>query len=304
MDTFQLDYQQRFRKRWTKQSPTRCSAFVLSATLPNVQNLMEPERPLGPDSELCEMSERPRAAEFLAEMCLVGLALENAGCEVVYANGIEPMKRRSYLDNLRSEHFDLGDVSDVLGDRVRAIEIATESPCADPSLAGARRGLEWSQSGMFWEFMRVLDEMGARRPGSVMIENVAGRERPLEADDLAVAMKPLDGYQLEREGSHAVALELEIDEEVELEGLAREIVHAIQAERKDAGFSIDQRIRLAIGGDELILRAVEAHRDWTTGEVLAKDLELPESRQEWSPSTTIEGRTVSLEVTPTDQARK
>ena len=54
-------------------------------------------------------------------------------------------------------------------------------------------------------------------------------------DDLLLAMRPLDGYQLEREGSHAVALELELDEALCREGLAREIVHAVQNARKTAG---------------------------------------------------------------------
>ena len=54
-------------------------------------------------------------------------------------------------------------------------------------------------------------------------------------DDLSLAMKPLEGYQLEREGSHAVALELELDDELRREGLAREIVHAVQNARKAAG---------------------------------------------------------------------
>ena len=50
-----------------------------------------------------------------------------------------------------------------------------------------------------------------------------------------LAMQPLEGYQLEREGSHAVALELELDDELRREGLAREIVHAVQNARKAAG---------------------------------------------------------------------
>ena len=57
---------------------------------------------------------------------------------------------------------------------------------------------------------------------------VDGRDHELGADDLLLAMRPLEGYQLEREGSHAVALELELDEALQREGLAREIVHAVQ----------------------------------------------------------------------------
>jgi isoleucyl-tRNA synthetase len=65
------------------------------------------------------------------------------------------------------------------------------------------------------------------------------RPRPrARADDLLLAMQPLDGYQLEREGSHAVALELELDDELRREGLAREVVHAVQNARKAAGLEV------------------------------------------------------------------
>jgi hypothetical protein len=44
-----------------------------------------------------------------------------------------------------------------------------------------------------------------------------------------------DGYSVEREGAHAVALDLTIDVELRDEGRAREIVHAARNERKNAG---------------------------------------------------------------------
>ena len=123
----------------------------------------------------------------------------------------------------------------------------------------------------------------ALRSGQPVHVNVAGREHPLEADDLAVAMKPLDGYQLEREGSHAVALELEIDEELELEGLAREVVHSVQAARRDAGFEVEDRIRLSLGGDPKVIEAANIHRDYIAGEVLAEAFEASDSLQGGKP---------------------
>ena len=62
------------------------------------------------------------------------------------------------------------------------------------------------------------------RDGKTVKIDVGGTEHALNADDLLVSMKPLEGYQVEREGSHAVALELEIDESLRMEGWAREIV--------------------------------------------------------------------------------
>jgi len=107
------------------------------------------------------------------------------------------------------------------------------------------------------------------REGGTVGISVGGQDHQLTTDDLIVAMKPLEGYQVEREGSHAVALELEIDIELQVEGWAREIVHAVQAARRDAGLEVSDRIELTLSGDEDLLLAARAHQDYIAGETLA-----------------------------------
>ena len=117
--------------------------------------------------------ERPRAAEFFAGIGLVRQALEDVGFSVVFANDIEETKRDMYAANFDASEFVSGDVRDVCGKDVPDIELATASfPCTDLSLAGNRAGLVGVQSSMFWEFARILDEMGHRRPKTALLENV------------------------------------------------------------------------------------------------------------------------------------
>ena len=58
------------------------------------------------------------------------------------------------------------------------------------------------------------------------------------------------------------------------EGLAREVVHAIQNARKAAGLNVEDRIALTLGGDDELLDAVRAHEEYVTGETLATSLVL------------------------------
>ena len=109
----------------------------------------------------------------------------------------------------------------------------------------------------------------ALRDGGRVGISVDGHDHELDADDLMLAMQPLEGYQLEREGSHAVALELELDDELRREGLAREIVHAVQSARKAAGLQVEDRIELTLGGDEELLAAARAFEDYLARETLA-----------------------------------
>lgn len=138
-----------------------------------------------------------RAAEFFAGMGLVRSALEDAAFDVVFANDIEPVKHRLYAANFDDRDFHLGDVREISGESVPSVDLATASfPCTDLSLAGNRAGLVGSESSMFWEFARILDEMGSRRPPAVLLENVLGFATSHGGKDLRAAVEMLNrlGY--------------------------------------------------------------------------------------------------------------
>jgi isoleucyl-tRNA synthetase len=133
----------------------------------------------------------------------------------------------------------------------------------------------------------------ARPSGRVGI-SVDGHDHELDADDLLLAMRPLEGYQLEREGSHAVALELELDETLRREGLAREIVHAIQNARKHAGLQVEDRIELRLGGGEELLEAAREYESYVARETLA--VKVAFDGEGSGEPVTIEGRLLHISV--------
>jgi isoleucyl-tRNA synthetase len=99
--------------------------------------------------------------------------------------------------------------------------------------------------------------------------SIDGKDHTLAGEDLLMSMEPVEGYQVESESGHAVALALELDDELIKEGLAREIVHAVQQQRKNAGLEITDRISLQLGGDRELIEAAQEHQAWLSDEVLA-----------------------------------
>ena len=99
--------------------------------------------------------------------------------------------------------------------------------------------------------------------------NIDGTEHALEPGDISLTMVPLEGYQVESEAGHAVGLALELDKELRREGLAREVVHAVQNARKAAELAVDDRIELTLGGDAELLDAARAFDQYVAGETLA-----------------------------------
>jgi isoleucyl-tRNA synthetase len=154
---------------------------------------------------------------------------------------------------------------------------------AMPQVAAALAALDSSS---------VVDALRAGRPVGIFVD---GREHRLAADEVQLQLRPLKGYGLEREGSHAVALELELDHELRQEGWAREVVHAVQNARKDSGLAVEDRIRLSLGGDTDLLEAARAHSGYVAGETLAIDLSFPEAMADGTVAT-IEGRPLHISL--------
>ncbi len=131
---------------------------------------------------------------------------------------------------------------------------------------------------------------GARRIGI----NVDGAEHALEPADMTLVMEPLDGYEVEAEAGRAVALALELDDELLREGLAREIVHAVQNARKRAGLDVSDRISLTLSGDAGLVEAARSHQDYIAGETLATTVAYDGDGLEAAAS--IEGRELAIGI--------
>ena len=134
---------------------------------------------------------------------------------------------------------------------------------------GPRFGKHMPQAAAAVAALDPAHVAAALRDGGQVGISVEGHDHILANEDLQLAMQPLDGYQVERAGSHAVALELDVDAELRVEGLAREIVHAVQIARKDAGLDVSDRITLTLDGDAELLAAAREHEAYLAAEVLA-----------------------------------
>jgi len=97
--------------------------------------------------------------------------------------------------------------------------------------------------------------------GEYTLETVAGAA----GEDQAVTMLPSTGP-----GSGGfVVLDTVVTPELAAEGLARDLVRAVQQARKDAGFQVEDRIELTVAGGEAVRAAATAHEELIARETLA-----------------------------------
>ena len=164
---------------------------------------------------------------------------------------------------------------------------------------GPRFGRQMPQAAAAVEALDASHVAAAIEQGREFGINVDGHEHRLGPDDVGLVLEPLDGYQVEAEAGHAVALALELDDELRREGLAREIVHAVQNARKGAGLEVTDRIELSLAGDEELLGAAREHERHLAGEVLAKRLAYGDEAggdAAHSVRATVEGRELRIGV--------
>ena len=95
----------------------------------------------------------------------------------------------------------------------------------------------------------------------------------LKIEDVLLQRSPKGDAAVATDGRVSVALETKIDDELRLEGIAREFISVVQNARKDAGFDITDRITLTWETrDATIAAALRTHRDAIAKEVLAVEM--------------------------------
>lgn len=98
------------------------------------------------------------------------------------------------------------------------------------------------------------------------------RTYALAENDLVVRRVPREGLVLSGRGPRlglVVAIDTLLDDSLRREGWAREIVRAVQAQRRAAGVGVTDRIELRLGGSEELLAAAREHERYVASETLA-----------------------------------
>ncbi|MFT5970983.1 MAG: isoleucyl-tRNA synthetase, partial [Flavobacteriales bacterium] len=111
--------------------------------------------------------------------------------------------------------------------------------------------------------------------GSLNIE-IEGEVLTLNSTDVEINSKDIPGWLVTNLNNVTVALDVTMTEALQEEGIARELVNRIQNIRKDKGFEVTDSIRLVVGKQKFIDKAIESNKNYICNETLAKELEMVE----------------------------
>ena len=95
--------------------------------------------------------------------------------------------------------------------------------------------------------------------------NIDGEQTVIKLSDVEIISEDIPGWLVANEGALTVALDVTVTDELQQEGLARELVNRIQ---------ITDKIRVTIRSAKEMDVALEAHRTYIANQVLAVSIDL------------------------------
>ena len=235
------------------------------------------------DDRLVSAMDQIRSAASVSNALRKAAALRNrlplAKLTVVTTDSADLEQFANLLaDELNVKSIELVELDETSGERFGVVkQLTINSRVAGPRLgANVQHVIRGAKSGA-WELV----------DGKVVVDGVELLEEEydlaLVADLAAGDTKNLIGIL---PSGGFVILDGEVTRELEVEGLARDLIRLIQQTRKDSGLDVSDRIRLTVLGDAETLGAISAHEDLVKSETLT--LELITGSTDGEPKISVE----------------
>ncbi len=112
--------------------------------------------------------------------------------------------------------------------------------------------------------------------------NLGGKEITLAADDVVISSKDVSGWLVASEQGVTVALDIQMNESLQLEGMARELVNRLQNIRKDLGFDVTDTISLTLRENDALAAVLKQNKTYIQHEILATSITLVKDELEAS----------------------
>ena len=118
------------------------------------------------------------------------------------------------------------------------------------------------------------EQIKSLEAGETLAVQINGEEANIQPNDVLIQSKDIEGWLVANGNGLTVALDIQLDDDLINEGIAREMVNRIQNLRKDAGFDVTDKIILYLEEDVALVKVFEKHKAYIQQETLAKEIVL------------------------------
>ena len=261
------------------------------------QNLVCTFDPQAPESvHLCDMpqaDEALRDLELEAQMALATRAVV-LGRSLRSKHNLkirQPLQRLLLLPPDERSGKELEDMTDLIADElnIKNVVLVEDETSISTVLYKANFRVLGPRFGK--RMKEVASRIQQLTPADLKIlnagEKIAVAEGEIGLSDIEVQRQEKEDVVVAVDNNLCVGLDTHLDENLVMEGRAREFVNRVQNMRKEAGFDVADRIYLWTQGSTAFEKAIQTHKNYIAAETLALDLQIgslppdPLLCQEW-----------------------
>ena len=144
---------------------------------------------------------------------------------------------------------------------------------------GPRYGKIMKQLALKIQGMEKSEIIELEKSGAVTLY-VDGQEAVITANDVEIISEDIPGWLVGNEGRLTVALDITLSDELQKEGIARELVNRIQNLRKAKNFEITDRITIKLSSHPAIDAAITDNAGYIKNQVLADEITIVDEQLE------------------------
>jgi isoleucyl-tRNA synthetase len=261
--------------------------FVPFVTESMYQNLVRAIDPSAPESvHHCEFPEADpnfMNQELIDDMDLVLrlVSLGHAARNKSERKVRQPLAEVAFNVGLLSEREIVKRYKDLIGDelnvkKVRILDTASEAveyrlkPL--PKQLGQKYGSQFPairSAILKLEPQKFAEKLMDDKPVEISID---GEVFEILPDEIEVQIEAHEGFAAAAEGSYLAALVTALTPELELEGLAREVVRRVQDLRRQAELKVDDRIKVTYRASDRVNAAIDSNKEYLMEETLSVDI--------------------------------
>ena len=135
-----------------------------------------------------------------------------------------------------------------------------------------------------------IAQLETERMLNIMVD---GQAVTVDAADVEIISEDIPGWLVANDGNITVALEVELNEDLIREGMARELINRVQNLRKDNGLEITDRIDVTVTPQEKVEDAMAHFGDYVRTQVLADNIIFAEND---GPAVAFDDFTLNIKV--------
>jgi isoleucyl-tRNA synthetase len=221
--------------------------------------------------------------KLIKEMDLV-LRLVSLGHAARNQSGVkvrQPLSEVAFSVGHASESEIVGKYSQIIQEELNVKDVRLLDTAAEAvkyRLKPLPRQLGQKYGSRFPGIRQAILALGSEVTAQILLEGRSinildqGEELVIQPDEVEVQIEAHEGFSAAAEGAYLAALVTELSKELELEGLAREVVRRIQDLRKQADLKVDARIRVQYQASGFLKQSIESYREYIERETLAQEL--------------------------------